>query len=150
MGQVLYTPFFGQTRCPACRSTNGLQTLKWYWFDWQSDRPMYWSDTLVRLLLKSAYPTDQVLLYYIIWQLGSSWTLTCGCELCTVVCRQLLTHTVAAFCSHSSTWQISCWRRRLPKTHTSTCVVGSRYVKIILIITRNVGQCPTWWPPCRI
>jgi len=66
------------------------------------------------------------------------------------VCRRLLTHTVAAFCSHSSTWQISCWRRRLPKTHTSTCVVGSRCVKIIIIITRNVGQCPTWWPPCRI
>jgi len=18
------------------------------------------------------------------------------------------------------------------------------------VITRNVGQCPTWWPPCRI
>jgi len=21
---------------------------------------------------------------------------------------------------------------------------------LIIIITRNVGQCPTWWPPCRI
>ena len=37
--------------------------------------------------------------------------------------------------------------------HTDGCWTHETWWKImimIMIITRNVGQCPTWWPPCRI
>jgi len=39
------------------------------------------------------------------------------------------------------------------KTSTSLCYttpVGNKLIMLMHTQTRNVGQCPTWWSPCRI
>jgi len=32
----------------------------------------------------------------------------------------------------------------------SCCTWFAAYGALVALSTRNVGQCPTWWPPCRI
>jgi len=48
-------------------------------------------------------------------------------------------------------WMHSACSRRVVTLHTRNCWLSASQMSWANVWeTRNVGQCPTWWPPCRI
>jgi len=62
-------------------------------------------------------------------------------------------NTLLVDIDHIATWRITvqiqcCGSPVQLRSHRRDCC--TTLCTTVHVQTRNVGQCPTWWPPCRI